>query len=179
VPCIPPSPPNKQCGQFTRSLVPASPCLFFEARALSIARINTLPESWGVSLHFCPCTRAPFSSGISPETLPFHPAGMASSRSQAGYHGGNKNPDEERYQRYLDILDGLFPSKSPTRTPAAPNKSKFRVSTLVLQLKTDLDQASVLTQGQQQANQCPRNRHTTPPSTDSSRNHQTTSPSTN
>lgn len=55
---------------------------------------------------------------------------MASSGDQQPeYHGGNQNPDQEKYRRYLDELDDLFPCEDAPPAVTTSNNSKFESET--------------------------------------------------
>jgi hypothetical protein len=47
--------------------------------------------------------------------------GMSSGGNRSGYHGGSKNPDQQKYRKFLDELDDLFPCEGSTGSAEAPN----------------------------------------------------------
>ncbi|SPQ25612.1 d9231210-e810-41bf-9b25-17d28832bb11 [Thermothielavioides terrestris] len=48
---------------------------------------------------------------------------MSSSGSQSSPHGGNINPDQQRYHQYMNKLNALFPYQASTTAPPAPVNS--------------------------------------------------------
>jgi hypothetical protein len=50
--------------------------------------------------------------------------GMSSKGVSSGYHGGSKNPDQKKVNKYLSELDELFPEENPSPVPPPNNKKK-------------------------------------------------------
>ena len=48
--------------------------------------------------------------------------GMSSKGMSSGYHGGSKNPDKKKVNKYLSELDDLFPEEKPSPAPPPNNK---------------------------------------------------------